>query len=316
VDAERYPVESPVGDGVGDAGATASTGQVVRGLLRTMRPKQWIKNLLVFAAPGAAGVLRQATPFLHALGAFGVFCLAASGTYLLNDAIDFEADRLHHRKRHRPIAAGIVPVGLAKVCAAVLLAAGAGTSLALGGWRLLLVVGCYIGITLSYTLFLKHEPVIDLAAVASGFVLRAIAGGVVTDVAISQWFLIVTSFGSLFVVAGKRGAEHAELGEDRGSHRTTLVSYTPHFLRYVRTTASSVTIAGYCRWAFEKADVASTRIWFELSLVPFVLAVLRYGLILETGGGGAPEDVILSDRRLQLLILIWVLVFGLGVYVA
>src|SRR3954451_8702982 len=172
-----------------------------------MRPKQWIKNLLVFAAPGAAGVLREARSFLLALGAFGVFCLAASGTYLLNDAIDFEADRLHHRKRLRPIAAGIVPVGVAKACAAVLLVAAAATSLALGGWSLLLVVGCYIGITLAYTLALKHEPIIDLAAVASGFVLRAIAGGVVTGVAISEWFIIVTSFASLFVVAGKRGAE-------------------------------------------------------------------------------------------------------------
>ena len=258
VDAERHPIVAPLDD-ARDADAPAATRlQVVRGLVRTMRPKQWIKNLLVFAAPGAAGVLRHASPLLRASGAFGVFCLAASGTYLLNDAIDYEADRLHHRKRLRPIAAGIVPIGLAKVCAAVLLAAGAGCSLALGGWRLLLVVGCYIVITLSYTLGLKHEPVIDLAAVASGFVLRAIAGGVVTDVPISQWFLIVTSFGSLFVVAGKRGAEHAELGDDRGSHRPALVTYTPHFLRYVRTTASAVAIAGYCLWAFEKADVAST----------------------------------------------------------
>lgn len=284
------------------------------GLVRSARPKQWIKNVLVLAAPGAAGVLTEGDVLGRTLLAFVVFCLAASGTYYLNDSLDVASDRQHPSKRFRPIAAGVVPLGLARVVGVLLLAAAVGGAFPVGGWELALVVGVYVALTLSYSFVLKHQPVIDIAAVAAGFVLRTIAGGVATDVPISQWFLIVASFGSLFMVTGKRSAEFAEMGEDRVATRAALGSYTAGFLRYLRGVTSAIAIAAYCLWAFEKAEAAGSQIWFELSIVPFVLGILRYALLLEAGQGGAPEEVVLGDRTLQVLGLLWVVIFAVGVY--
>ncbi|MGH9066837.1 MAG: decaprenyl-phosphate phosphoribosyltransferase [Acidimicrobiales bacterium] len=288
---------------------------VVSGLVRTARPKQWIKNVLVLAAPGAAGALTRPHLLLLTLGAVGIFCAVASGTYFVNDTLDAAADRRHPTKRHRPVAAGIVPVPLAWATGLGLMAAGLVSSWALAGTHLTMVVGAYVAVTLAYSAWLKHEAILDLAAVAAGFVLRAIAGGVAAGVVLSDWFLIVASFGSLFMVAGKRYAEHQELGDERGDHRVTLAAYSLSFLRYVRSLSSAVAIAAYCLWAFEKAAVAGQgAIWFELSIVPFVIAVLRYALLLEAGKGSAPEEVVLGDRQLIIVGLVWAAVFALGVY--
>ncbi|MDQ4071101.1 MAG: decaprenyl-phosphate phosphoribosyltransferase [Actinomycetota bacterium] len=285
-------------------------------MLRTARPRQWVKNVLVFAAPGAAGVLTEAEPVLKALAAFALFCLAASGAYFLNDAFDVVADRKHPTKRWRPIPVGSVGIGMAKAVGAALLVVSVAGGFLLAGWPLTAVLGAYVALQPLYSLWLKHLVIVDIAAVASGFLLRAIAGGVAVDVPISSWFLTVAGFGSLFMVAGKRHAEHLDLGDDRGDHRTTLEVYSGDFLRYVRSVSSSVAIAAYCLWAFEKAEVAGAPLWFELSIVPFVLGVLRYGLLLETGRGGAPEELVLSDRSLQVMGALWLACFGAGVYVA
>ncbi len=287
---------------------------LLKGLVRTARPRQWSKNVLVFAAPGAAGVLTQADELARAVAACALFCLAASGAYFLNDALDVVADRGHPIKQSRPIAAGTVTVGLAKVVGVILLIISVAGAFALAGWPLAIVLGIYVGLQPLYSVWLKHLVVIDLAAVASGFLLRTIAGGVAVDVPISKWFLIVASFGSLFMVAGKRQAEHLDLGDERGDHRTTLSVYSADYLRYVRSVSSSVAIAAYCLWAFEKADLTVVPIWFQLSIVPFVLAILRYALLLDTGSGGAPEDIVLQDRALQVLGLLWVATFTVGVY--
>jgi len=286
-------------------------------LVRIARPKQWVKNVLVYAAPGAAGVLSHGDAAGRATAAFGVFCLAASGTYFLNDAIDAPADRHHPVKRLRPVAAGEVPAPVAVAGGIALLAAAIALAWVLSGSRLAAVVAVYAAVATAYSLRLKHEPVIDLACVSSGFVLRAIAGGVATHVPLSNWFIIVSSFGSLLVVAGKRSAEHAELGDLRGVHRPTLGAYPPAFLRSVRLLAASVTVTAYCLWAFERAAQAGRGhhpIWFELSIVPFVLAVLHLELRFERGHGGAPEDLALHDRALQVLGLAWVALFAVGVY--
>ena len=292
------------------------TGSLVKGLVRTARPRQWAKNVLVFAAPGAAGVLTHGEVIVEALVAFALFCVAASGAYFLNDAFDVAADRGHPTKRRRPIAAGAVPVGLAKALGVALLVISVGGAFALAGWPLGLVLGTYVALQPAYSLWLKHLVVIDLAAVASGFLLRAIAGGVAVDVPISRWFLIVAAFGSLFMVAGKRHAEHLDLGDERGDHRVTLSTYSADFLRYVRSVSSSVAIAAYCLWAFEKAELAGAPVWFQVSIVPFVLAILRYALLLESGKGGAPEELVLQDRSLQVLGFLWVATFAVGVYAA
>jgi decaprenyl-phosphate phosphoribosyltransferase len=285
----------------------------VLALLRTARPRQWVKNVLVAAAPGAAGVLTHGDAILDTFVAFAAFTLAASGTYFLNDAFDVEADRRHPTKRKRPIAAGHVGVTTAKVVGAFLILASIGVGFG-ADWRLPVVIGCYVVMTTSYSLWLKHVAVLDLGMVAAGFVLRTIAGAVAVNVPISNWFFIVASFGSLFVVAGKRLAEHRELGAARAEHRTTLASYTTAYLGHVTSVSSAVAMVGYCLWAFEKAHGQAGVPWYELSIVPFVLGVLRYALILESGGGAAPEEIVLRDRALQLMGVAWVLIVAVGIY--
>jgi decaprenyl-phosphate phosphoribosyltransferase len=286
------------------------------GLLRAVRPRQWIKNVLVFAAPGAAGLALTAENVAPVLGAFAAWCLVSSGTYLINDSLDAEADRLHPRKRLRAVASGVVSVGTARAVGLALVAVGAGAPAAWGAPGVTGLLVLYAVITMSYSLWLKEIAVVDLAAVASGFVLRAISGGVAADVPISNWFLIVASFGSLFMVAGKRHAEHVDLREGRGAHRATLEEYSLGFLGYVRSVSSGVTIAAYCLWAFEKAKVADGPVLFQLTIIPFVMAILRYALLVDGGRGGAPEEIVLSDRTLQVLGLIWVGLFAAGVYAA
>lgn len=292
--------------------------QLVAALVRLGRPKQWLKNVLVFAAPAAAGVLSHPRPLFESAGAFGVFCLAASGTYFVNDALDAEADQRHPAKRLRPVAAGLVGVRVAAVAGGVLMALSVGAGWGLAGWRLALVVGLYVVISVAYSVRLKHEPVLDLAGLSSGFILRAVAGGIATGVALSDWFLIVASFGALFVAVGKRSSEHLHLGEARAHHRPVLAEYPEPFLRSIRLLSAAVTITAYCLWAFERAAVVSGGhrhpIWFELSIVPVVVAVLHLELRYEGGRGAAPEDIALHDRTLQVLGFLWVVLFAVGIY--
>ncbi len=288
---------------------------LVQGLIRTARPRQWIKNLLVFAAPGAAGVLTHGAALGRSAAAFGIFCLAASGTYFMNDALDHEVDRLHPEKRRRPVAAGVVGLRTAAGAAVALLALAIGLGAAVLGVQFALAIGIYVAINLAYSVWLKREPILDLAAVASGFLIRAIAGGLAAGVPLSNWFLIVASFGSLFMVAGKRQVDHRELELEGIGHRGALAAYSQQFLRFIRGLSAGVAITAYCFWAFEKAALAPRGdVYFELTIAPFVLAILRYALLLEAGAGGAPEDVVLGDRTILLLGAVWAVLFAAGVY--
>jgi decaprenyl-phosphate phosphoribosyltransferase len=264
-----------------------------------MRPKQWVKNVLVLAAPFASGDIFK-TNVLVAVGiAFVAFSLAASGVYLVNDVKDVEADRAHPTKRNRPIAAGVVPAGLALAVAVVLFAAAIGISF-LASANLAVVTVVYVAVQISYCLWLKHQPVIDIAIVASGFLLRAIAGGAAAGIALSQWFLLAAAFGSLFMVAGKRYAE-IRLAERTGAKiRKSLESYTASYLRFVWTLSATVLIMTYGLWAFQLSVVNHSR-WPVISMVPFVLAVLRYAVDVDCGQGGEPEEIALGDRVLQVL---------------
>ena len=143
--------------------------------------------------------------------------------------------------------------------------------------------------------------------------LRTIAGGVAVGVTISFWFLIVAGSASLFMVTGKRHAELVELGDGAAGHRRTLEMYSRAYLGYVRAVASSVTVLAYCLWAFEKSQPVGNPVWFQLSIIPFVLGIMRYALLLEQGGGGAPEELVLSDRVLLLLGGVWAVLFGIAV---
>ncbi|MDX6699335.1 MAG: decaprenyl-phosphate phosphoribosyltransferase [Solirubrobacteraceae bacterium] len=285
------------------------------GLLRALRPKQWVKNGLVAAAPGAAGVLTQTDSLWRVGLAFVAFCMVSSATYLVNDVGDAEEDRRHPTKRHRPIAARVVSPRLALIAAAGLGLGGFGLAFAVRPVFLAVVAG-YVATTVAYTVWLKHMAVFDIAVVASGFIFRAVGGGVAVDVPISRWFLIVTSFGSLFIVAGKRYSEHVTMGVERETTRATLATYSRDYLRYVYTMASAVMITGYALWAFEQSKLEGAVPWFELSIGPVVLGVLRYALLLEEGFGGAPEDIALGDRPIQVMGILWLVLFGAGVTVA
>ncbi len=283
-------------------------------LVREARPKQWIKNVLVFAAPGALGVLGQWTSLAPTLVMFGAFCLTASGTYFLNDIQDVARDRLHPKKRLRPIAAGEISMSTARLVAIALLVLGpllaALTRPAAG-----VIVAIYAIITVTYSMGLKNIVLLDLMIVASGFVLRAVGGAVGTDTRMSQWFVLCTSFGSLFIIGGKRFGEMQEMGSDAALTRVSLKDYSPAFLRMLVMVACSATLLAYCLWAFESADsVVSSFPYFELSIVPMALAIFRYLMIIEQGNASAPEDVFMADRAMQIYAALWLIVYGLGIY--
>ena len=278
-----------------------------------LRPRQWAKNVLVFAAPLAAGKIFQPDIFWPSLGAFVAFCLISSATYLVNDARDIDSDKTHPKKSQRPIAAGELPVPIAMAMAIVL------ASLSLIGSYLIQpalagIVLAYAVFTLSYSLFLKHEPVIELALLSLGFLLRAVAGGAASDLPISTWFLIVAGFGSLFMAAGKRYSElkKEETEGISATRRKSLDGYTLGYLRFVWGVAASVTIMGYCLWSFDVAQTPSSLPWAEWSVLPFVLAILRYGIVIDKGEAEAPEDAVLRDRALLFLGVAWLVLFGLG----
>ena len=198
----------------------------------------------------AAGRLFEPAVLMASLWAFVAFSLVSASIYLINDSRDVEADRLHPKKRFRPIAAGELSISTAYVMAAITLAG----ALALGFWvtrDLGITLAVYWVLQVVYSLFLKHQPIIDLAMVAAGFLLRAVAGGVASGLALSQWFLLVASFGSLFMVAGKRYSELKELGTEAGT-RASLERYTKSYLREVWSVSIAIVIMSYSLWAFEQ----------------------------------------------------------------
>jgi len=295
--------------------AQAPTGvaAVAAGLLRAIRPRQWTKNVLVLAAPLAGGFLLDADVMIKVAIAFVAFTLAASGIYLVNDVADVAADRAHPTKQNRPIAAGIVPTRLAGGVAALLLAAALAVSL-LASVQLLTVIAVYIAVQLAYCWSLKHQPVLDICIVASGFLMRAIAGGAAAGIVLSQWFLLAAGFGSLFMVAGKRYAE-MKLAERTGAKiRKSLESYSASYLRFVWAMSATVLIMTYCLWALEIRTAHHNTAWSVISLAPFVVAVLRYAVDVDNGDGGEPEEIALRDRVLQVLGLIWLGTFAMAVY--
>src|SRR5882762_563054 len=248
------------------------------GIVKALRPRQWVKNLLVLAAPLFAfggDIKYDYREVLIKVGiAFVAFSLAASSIYLINDARDVEADREHPTKRFRPIAAGVVPQQLAYALAVVL----AAISLTVSWFvtpNLAVVIAVYICIQLAYCFGLKHQAVLDICIVSSAYLIRAIAGGAAANVPLSQWFLLVMAFGSLFMVAGKRYAE-LQLAERTGAKiRKSLESYTASYLRFVWTLSATAVVLCYGLWAFDRPG---NNPWFAVSMIPFTIAILRYAV--------------------------------------
>ena len=288
-------------------------------MIKGLRPKQWVKNVLVLAAPLAAGLdqLTQRT-LVDVLLAFIVFCFGASSIYLINDARDVEADRRHPTKRFRPIASGMLPINLAYVMAALLIVAAIGLSfLATDGSSLAWVIGVYIALQLGYCFGWKHIPVIDIALVSSGFMLRTMAGGVAAGIVLSQWFLLVAAFGSLFMASGKRYAELLLVKETGAEIRRSLQGYTETYLRFVWTLSATAVVMAYALWGFELSTAVegTQAIWYQISMVPFVIAILRYASVVDSGQGGAPDEIALEDRVLQILALAWLFCIAMAVYI-
>jgi len=261
-------------------------------LLMTMRPKQWVKNLLVFTAPLAAGNLFHGNTLSRALIAFVAFSFASSVGYIINDVKDIERDRGNPKKSGRPLASGRISMpqamGVLVLCAAIGIVAASALSLS---FQITLL--CYLALTLSYSFGLKHQPVIELLIVALGFVMRAIGGGVATNTPISKWFLVVTTFGSLVIVTAKRLAEAESLVNV--DVRPVIREYPLPFLRFVLAVSASVTLTGYSLWAFELPE---SKPYAQISLLPVCLALFRYVWLVEKGEGEIPEDLLLRDVTL------------------
>lgn len=284
------------------------------GVIKALRPRQWTKNLLVVLAPLATLGSHAHYDYLDVLYkvgiAFLVFCLAASSIYLINDVRDVHADRQHPIKRFRPIAAGVVAPSVAYALAVVLAAAALAISVVTVP-TLALVTVIYLAIQLGYCFGLKHQAVLDICIVSSGFLIRAIAGGVATAVPLSQWFLLVIGFASLFVVAGKRYAE-LQLAERTGAKiRKSLESYTGTYLRFVWTMSATGVVVFYGLWAFERDGYSGS--WFAASMIPVTVAILRYSVDVDGGMAGEPEDIIFRDRVLQLLGIAWIAIMGAAI---
>jgi decaprenyl-phosphate phosphoribosyltransferase len=320
-----YPISKSAARDV--EGAVAPTHAVLprrsrlHAALVTMRPRQWIKNVLVIAAAGAAGALgRDDVPVRVGL-AFVAFCLLASGIYAINDVRDAEEDRRHPRKRRRPVAAGELEPGSALALGATAMLAGLAICAAVR--PLLVLVGAgYLALTLSYTLVWRHIVVLDVAAIAGGFVLRAVAGGVAAPVTLSRWFMLVVTFAAVFVATGKRQAELQRFEANpnateqaQAARRRVLSFYTQAHLRLMLAGSAAIALFAYCVWAFQLPSVHGFP-WRPLTIVPFAAALLRYGALIKAGDGEAPEDLLLRDRLLQMAGVAWLVLFALGVHAA
>ncbi|MGW7411573.1 decaprenyl-phosphate phosphoribosyltransferase [Streptomyces sp. NPDC054863] len=292
------------------------------GLVRTARPRQWIKNSLVVAAPAAAGQLFSTRSVVQLAVVFALFTAAASAVYLINDALDAEADRAHPTKCRRPVAAGQVPVPVAYATGAALgILAPTAAAFLCNPMTAALLTG-YVVMQMAYCLRLKHVLVLDLLVVTAGFLMRAMIGGVALDITLSRWFLITTGFGALFMVSAKRYSEAVQMADSplKGRTRALLGEYTTGYLRFVWQLAAGVSVLGYCLWAMEHGGAPGSTPgdggllpWRELSMVAFIAGILRYAVFADRGTAGAPEDVVLRDRGLALIGLIWMAMYGLAV---
>ena len=268
------------------------------GVVRALRPRQWVKNGVVFAAPTFA--LAFDSRSLALAGAvFAAFCAVSSGVYLINDVIDAPKDRLHPFKRYRSIASGVVPVEAAIPIAVVLLAAGLGLAL-VANPTVAAVVGIYVGVQLAYSFGLKTEPIIDIMCIASGFVLRAIAGAVATGVPMSSWFLLCVALLAFYLGIEKRKAEIRSAGEG-GTTRVVLKSYSLPLLLRMESVATGGALLCYTLWALGPGHTS----WM-LATVPFVaFSLFRYQMLTEQGEGEAPESALLRSPHLMGAIVLW-----------
>lgn len=284
----------------------------LQALIRTMRPRQWIKNIFVFAAIAfSEGHLWYTEPvqLLRVIGAFIAFCMAASAIYLINDLVDIEKDRAHPRKRHRPLAAGILSPTLAMVTAAILIIAVFPFAFWLDGdLDFMLVLAIYIAVQgFLYSYWLKNVVIFDILIIAAGFILRAVAGAVVIDIVITPWLIVCMGLLALFLGIGKRRHELKLLEDGAGNHRRILDEYSIPLLDQMQAIVTASIVMAYSMTAFSAPVAPQEPFPMLMITIPFVVyAIFRYlYLIHQRDGGGAPEDLVLQDRPLALSIVSW-----------
>jgi 4-hydroxybenzoate polyprenyltransferase len=291
--------------------ASASLLTMFYELLRSMRPRQWVKNVFVFGAIAFSDdrLWLQLNSVLTVLGAFALFCACSSAIYLVNDLVDIEKDRAHPKKRHRPLASGRLSPSVAVVAAIGLIIVVLGGSLWLDSlnnpwdFSLMGVMLAYIVVQgLLYSYLLKHIVILDIFTIAAGFVLRAVAGAVALDIRITAWLLICMGLLALFLGLGKRRAELILLGEDASSHRKILQEYSIPMLDQMIAIVTSAAIIAYSLFTYSAETLPKEPYPVMMSTVPFVIyAIFRYlYLIHHRGGGGSPEELLLKDRPLAI----------------
>jgi decaprenyl-phosphate phosphoribosyltransferase len=280
-------------------------------VVQTARPRQWPKNLLVFAAPLAGASLGRNDGFLYALAAAAAFTAASASVYFINDVADAERDRQHPVKRSRAVASGRLPRAHALAVAAL----GIVASLAVGFWirepRLSAVIGAYLVFSVLYSAVLKHVPVVELAFVAAGFVLRALGGAIATHVPPSAWFLLVCSLGALMVAIAKRYTELAALDGAAARHRPVMRWYTPAMLRLSQRVVACAMILAYLLWATAERDPWMAG-WHLASALALGLALLRFDRLTGQAEGRPVEDLITRDRLMNICELAWLAMFAIG----
>ena len=278
---------------------------MLKALIKAMRPRQWTKNGFIFFALIFDKQLFSLGPFLRTFAGFFLFCLISSAVYLLNDISDIEADRQHPEKKHRPLASGELPIGMAQSAAFILTL----TSLSLGYLLEPVFAGIlalYFVINLLYSRWLKHVPIIDVLIISSGFVLRVAAGvALITVERFSPWLYMLTILFSLYIGLGKRRAEMDLLAEDASAHRKVLDGYTIPLLDQYITIVSGMTIVAYSLYTFSAPNLPENH--SMMLTIPFVVyGIFRYLQLIQTGHvAGAPDEVALKDRPLQATVLLW-----------
>ena len=284
-------------------------------ILKTMRPRQWPKNAFVLAALVFDRQLEHLPALFKSLEGLFIFCLISSTVYIINDIADVEADRQHPTKRNRPIASGKLPVKIAIIATVIILLICFPIAFFLSD-EFALVVLVYFLINLAYSKLLKHVPLIDVLIVAAGFVLRVAAGVSLIEVErFSPWLYVVTTLFALFMGFGKRRAELALLTDGANAHRRVLEGYSLPFLDQLITIVSSTTIIAYSLYTFSAPNLPSNHVM--MLTIPFVLyGVFRYLYLVQIKNeGGAPEELLLTDRPLQLTIVLWSIAILLVFYI-
>jgi decaprenyl-phosphate phosphoribosyltransferase len=280
-------------------------------VLQTSRPRQWPKNLLVFAAPLAGASLGRKYGLSYAVAATAAFIAASAAVYFVNDVADADRDRQHPLKRFRPVASGRLP----RAHAIALAALGITVSLAVGFWirepRLSAVIGTYLVFSVLYSAMLKHIPVVELAFVAAGFVLRVLGGAIATHVPPSAWFLLVCSLGALMVAIAKRYTELAMLDGDAARHRPVMRWYSPQMLRLSQRVVAGVMILAYLLWATSERDPWRAG-WHVASVIALALALARFDRLTGRAEGRPVEDLITRDRLMNYCELAWLVMFAVG----